>query len=330
MDINAIMADLAALTGGSELLPLILLAGTVFFAVVGIAQLFRPRDNVERRLSGDQGSRSAEEGSPESLRFSENNGIWAQLLKPLEKHVSSENEADKPRLRKRLLQAGYLDPNAVRTYYAARIALVVILPAVFLAVSPFVANDLGLNETLLIAGGLAALGLYLPYRVVQHRLESRQQAIQDAFPDSLDMMVVCVEAGLGMDSAFSRVGSQLAHAHPIMAQEFGMVALSLRAGKTREQSLRDFAERTGVADVVSFVTLLIQSEALGASIAQTLRVQADEMRDKRMMRAEERAHKLPVQMVVPLVTCILPAMLIAVLLPGLIGIIRNIMPALGN
>jgi tight adherence protein C len=328
MDFNAIIGDLIALFQGSELLPLILLAGTVFFAVVGIAQLFRPNDNVERRLSGDNSDSLGKPKDLESLRFGERSGIWAQLLKPLEKHISMEKEEEKPRLRKRLLQAGYLDPEVVRTYHAARIALAILLPGAFLMVAPVVGN-LTVNHLILYSGGLCALGLYLPYRVVQHRLEKRQQAIQDAFPDALDMMVVCVEAGLGVDSAFTRVGSQFAHAHPIMAQEFGMVALSLRAGKTREQALRDFAERTGVADVMSFVTLLIQSEALGASIAQTLRVQADEMRDKRMMRAEERAHKLPVQMVVPLVTCILPAMLIAVLLPGIIGIVRNILPALG-
>ena len=158
----------------------------------------------------------------------------------------------------------------------------------------------------------------------------RQLAVQEGFPDSLDMMVVCVEAGLGLDAAFNRVGTQMAPAYPILAQHFGMVSLELRAGKSREEALRGFSERIGLPEINSFVILMIQSDQLGTSIAQTLRVHSDEMRIKRMLRAEEKAHRLPVMLAIPLVVGILPCMMTVALLPSIIRVMRVLLPALGG
>ena len=142
------------------------------------------------------------------------------------------------------------------------------------------------------------------------------------------MLMVCVEAGLGIDSAFSRVGEQMTVAHPILAQHFGLVALELRAGKSREAAMRNMSERIGISEVTSFVILLVQSDELGTSVATTLRVHAEEMRIKRMLRAEEKAHMLPVKMSVILITCLLPAMFVVILAPACIRIVRTLIPIL--
>ena len=181
-----------------------------------------------------------------------------------------------------------------------------------------------------IATGLALtiIGLYLPSVWVTLRIRERRRSFQESFPDALDMLMVCVEAGLGLDSAFSRVGEQMAGSHPVLAQHFGLVSLELRAGKSREDAMRNMAGRIGAPEITSFVVLLIQSDELGTSIAGTLRVQAEEMRVKRMLRAEEKAHMLPVKMSVVLITCLLPAMFIVILSPAIIRIVRILFPIL--
>ena len=176
----------------------------------------------------------------------------------------------------------------------------------------------------------AFIGIFLPRIWVSHRIDQRKLQYTEAFPDALDMLVVCVEAGLGLDAAITRVGEKISRAHPLLAEQFAMVALELRAGKSRADALRNMAQRVDIDELNSFVTLLIQSDQLGTSVAQTLRVYAEEMRVKRMLKAEEMAHKLPVKLVVPLVTCVLPAMITVVLLPAMIRIIRDVLPNLGN
>ena len=233
-------------------------------------------------------------------------------------------------LRRRMMQAGYFDPNAPRLYFAMRLLLAVSLPILYLGVLPLLTTAFSVQRTVLTAVILGAVGLYAPTAWINYRIFDRQREVRDGFPDALDMLVVCVEAGLGFDAAFNRVGTQIQKAHPVLAQHFAMVSVELRAGKSREDALRNLSARVGISDVSSFVTLLIQSDALGTSIAATLRVHADEMRDKRMMRAEEKAHMLPVLLSIPLVTCILPAMIIVVLLPGIIGIVRQVLPALSG
>jgi tight adherence protein C len=232
-------------------------------------------------------------------------------------------------LRMRMLQAGFVGPNVVRNYFLIRTLLAIGVPIAFLFLLPMISVDMSVKKIMITTIGLGLAGLYLPGIWISSRVDKRQRALAEAFPDALDMMVVCVEAGLGLDAAFTRVGTQIAPAHPILATELGFVALELRAGKTREDALRNFAKRIGLREVSSFVTLLLQSDALGTSIGQTLRIHAEEMRAHRMLRAEEMAHKLPVKLTFPLVTCILPAMFAAVMLPGMITIIRIVMPALG-
>ena len=198
----------------------------------------------------------------------------------------------------------------------------------FLALAPLFSANIPVEKVLATGLALTIFGLYLPSVWVTQRIRDRRRAFQESFPDALDMLMVCVEAGLGLDSAFSRVGEQMAMAHPVLAQHFGLVSLELRAGKSREAAMRNMSARIGAPEVTSFVVLLIQSDELGTSIASTLRVQAEEMRLKRMLRAEERAHMLPVKMSVVLITCLLPAMFVVILSPAVIRIVRTLIPML--
>jgi tight adherence protein C len=176
----------------------------------------------------------------------------------------------------------------------------------------------------------AALGLYLPAVFISAKADRRQQALVNAFPDALDLMLVCVEAGLGLEAALGRVGMEMTTSHPLLAEQFGAVVLELRAGRSHEDALRRMADRAGADDIRAFATLLIQSTKLGSSIAQTLRIYSAEMREKRQLRAEEKAHRLPVLISIPLVACMLPAMIGVLMLPAAIRVVRTVMPALGG
>lgn len=310
----------------SSMLPLMLLFVAVFIGVLAVPRLVTSRSPVERRLAPTSQTAPVE-GSP-TLRSGENTSMWSQLLAGLEKRAIPTNEKERTTARVRLLQAGYGGANAVRNYYAIRLLLSVTLPVGFLLLAPVFTRNMPVEKVMVITVCLLVAGLYLPSAFVSNRARNRQRAVSESFPDALDMLMVCVEAGLGLDSAFTRVGAQMAAAHPVLAEEFGLVSLELRAGKSREAAMRNFAERIGTTEITSFVVLLIQSDQLGTSVAQTLRVQAEEMRIKRMLRAEEKAHMLPVKLSIPLVLCLLPSMIAVAVLPGIIRIIRDLLPAL--
>ncbi len=320
------------IAGDTTVLLLGLIFVTVVLAVLGIAALFN-RNPVQRRLIGGApkpGSNRRDKGDTPILRATQDREtVWDDIVKPLEKHFVDQKDGAQSSLRIRMMQAGFTGPNVVRNYFLIRTVLAIGLPIGFLFLAPVIGIALPVKKLMLLTVGLGLAGLYLPGIWVSSRVDKRQRAISEAFPDALDMMVVCVEAGLGLDAAFTRVGTQIAPAHPLLAAELGMVALELRAGKTRADALRNFSKRIALREVTSFVTLLLQSDALGTSVGQTLRIHAEEMRAHRMLRAEEMAHKLPVKLTIPLVSCILPAMFAAVLLPGMLRIVRVIMPNLG-
>jgi len=184
---------------------------------------------------------------------------------------------------------------------------------------------------LYVVGMVAALaGLYLPSLWVRARAARRQREIINGFPDALDLMLVCVEAGLGLEAAFSRVGMEMTRSHPLLAEQLGTVVLELRAGRSQEDALRRMADRAGADEIRAFATLLIQSHKLGSSVAQTLRTYASEMRERRRMRAEEKAHRLPVLLSIPLVTCMLPVMIGVLMLPAVIRTMRVVIPAMAR
>ena len=318
--------SLREMADDTESFPLVLLFFAVLLGVLAVPRMLGSRNPVQRRLIPSAQPRSSSE--PVSLRDSQSTSLWNQLLLGLEKRAVPAGDKQRTTVRTRLSQAGYMGVDAVRNYFVLRLLLAVALPLGFLALAPLFSASIPVENVLATGLLLTLIGLYLPSIWVTLRIHDRRLAFRESFPDALDMLMVCVEAGLGLDSAFSRVGEQMAMAHPVLAQHFGLVSLELRAGKSREAALRNMSERIGVPEITSFVVLLIQSDELGTSIAATLRVQAEEMRIKRMLRAEEKAHMLPVKMSVILITCLLPAMFVVILTPAIIRIMRELIPIL--
>lgn len=324
--------------GSEAAIALALLFAAVFLAVVAISSLIRFDDPVRRRLAGKAPRRpdKRDDGNALSLR---NDDVrprrpWSPTDPfnnlPFNNLLFDGHRRTGQGVRTRLAQAGIADPRTARTYILAQFVLGIGAPATNAFFASDVLAALAPWQVALFLFASALGGFIAPRFWLARRIKRRQRSIAESFPDALDMMVVCVEAGLGLDAALARVGRQISAAHPLLAAELDRMTLELRAGKGRGDALRNFAARIALPEVASFVTLLVQSEALGASIAQTLRVHADDMRANRLLRAEELAHKLPVKLTAPLVICILPAMLTAVLLPGMLTIARHVLPNLGQ
>lgn len=286
----------------------------------------RIRTRVElREIAGP----SIVQGSTATLH-ERNDGVWARLVASIERSGLSLDDSKTDLLRERLRAAGFEAPIAPRLYTLIRLALMVVLPSTFVVYTLMTGQELSFVRLYLVGSIMAAAGLFIPALIVRIRADRRQEAITNGFPDCLDLMLIAVEAGLGLESAIDRVAREMASSHPLVSRLLTRTTLRLRAGATREDALRAMADEAGVDEVRSFSTLLIQSDRLGTSIGSTLRVYASEMRERRRMRAEEKAHRLPVLISIPLVVCMLPSMIGVLMLPAVIRIIRDIFPTISG
>lgn len=303
-----------------------LVAASAYFIAAALAA----RQSLRSRLAGEASGYSGETVQAGSLRAEEAESAWLRLVNAIEKRGLSLVDTKDQAVRQRLIAAGYTATYAPRVYTLLRLMLVVLLPLFALGYFWLIGASPGLFTLYLILMISALAGLYLPNIFIRARAARRQREIVNGFPDALDLMLVCVEAGLGLDATFARVGMEMTQSHPRLAEQLGAVVLELRAGRSHEDALRRMADRSGADDIRAFATLLIQSTKLGSSIAQTLRIYAAEMREKRRMRAEEKAHRLPVLLSIPLVACMLPVMIGVLMLPAAIRVIRQVVPALGG
>jgi tight adherence protein C len=228
---------------------------------------------------------------------------------------------DTTAVRRFMVQAGYSDPSAVSVYWASRVALALGLPSAGLVILPL----LGAGSTQVLLGlvWLGTIGWIGPTFFVRGRLKARQKELQLALPDMLDMLVVCVEAGLGLNQALVRVSDEIDHVSTVMSEQLAMVNLEMRAGTPRDEALKNFAERTGLVDIRSLVSMLVQTDRFGTSVADALRVHSETMRTKRRQRAEEAAAKTTIKLVFPLVLFVFPAMFVVVLGPSALAIFRT-------
>jgi tight adherence protein C len=241
----------------------------------------------------------------------------APLLEPSDKEELSAT-------RRELRAAGYRDPSAVRFLNLARAGLgigLLSLGLMFLFVLP---EEPRLVPALTISGAMGLTGYALPFYWVRRRIAARRQELQNAFPDAMDMMLVCIEGGHSLDQAIARVATEISVTGSPLAEELETVTNEFRAGKDRAQVLRDFADRCAVGDVSSFVTVLIQSMAFGTSISQALRIYAAEMRDKRLMRAEEKANVLPTKLTLGTMAFTVPPLILILAGPSFIQIVRSL------
>ena len=288
-----------------------LATGTLAFAVmIGV----RAREAVRRRAVRVGLSESA--GGRRSLRYS---GLKAaqKLVDYTTKHYSSADSTDVKMLRRRLTEAGIYDPHGPAYFFLARVTL-----AVGLAVGAFFGVPLvGFGGKasfwlFVMCGGV--LGYLMPGLYLDRRVKHRRQEHQSGFPDFMDLLVVCADAGLSMEAALDRVGRELGDSYPSLSANIHMANLEIRAGRTMTEALEHLGDRLGLEEARSFATLIQQSDELGSSIGDALRVYSDDMRHKRLSRAEEKAYSLPARLSVPMMVCIFPVLFIVILCPVIV------------
>ena len=238
-----------------------------------------------------------------------------KVLNPLSAYVLPKEEWEKSRTQRKLVNAGYRSSQALTIFYASRVLLLLALPLLVIVVSRWVPD--WSNQQILIFAALAgAVGLFAPSLVLDKLVAKRQRALRVGFPDALDLLVVCVESGLGLAQAIQRVARELEVSHAELAEELSLVSVETRAGVERADALRNFAERTGLEDIRGLVALLVQTMRFGTSVADALRVYSEEFRDKRMQAAEELAAKVGTKMIFPLVFCEFPAFFLVAVGPA--------------
>jgi tight adherence protein C len=282
---------------------------------------------VRRRLA-DQSAPQARAAAAGSLI--KKAGVKNPFLEWVRSTSSLKDPKDNTKLRRDLFMAGFEGPAAPVIYFVVRISMAIGLPIAFLLAQALLPKPMTGLPLIFGALGLCGLSLVLPRAFVDNRANGRREKLEHEFPDALDLLVVCVEAGLGLEAAFVRVGQEINESHPRMAEAFDRVSQELRAGRSRIDALRSMSDRVDVDAVKSFVALLIQTDALGTSIGQTLRTYSNETRANRFLKAEEKAMRIPVLMTMPLVACILPVIIVALLLPPIIDVIRTLAPALAG
>jgi tight adherence protein C len=256
-----------------------------------------------------------------SLSFVENSPLTEmaeRVAEPLNR-ISPISAVDAEKLQKKLLQAGYRSPDAATAFRAIQIVLTLAAPT--LAVTLCFILDQPLSNFLIWAVIGAAFGFYLPRYILIKKTTRRQQRITWGLADAMDLMVVAVEAGLGLNAAINRVGEELKNIHPDLHEELELVNLEIRVGQSREEALRNLAERTGVDDIRSFVALLIQADRFGSSIGKAVRVFAESLRTKRRQRAEQTAQKAALKLVFPLTIFLFPVIVLVILGAALLNLI---------
>ncbi len=297
---------------------LALSAGLLFVAVFlsGYA-LLMTRPNLDERIRGSRPVRSRRADFLKFLRSSE------KILKPLGEMIPRSPE-EMSRQERRLMQAGIRRRDAPYLLYGVKIVFAIVLFIVLTMVSQVRSNPILLITMPLLFGAL------IPDMVLSRMIQNRKDSLQRSLPDALDLAVVSVEAGLGLDQSLVKIGQELRAVYPALSEELNLYSLEVNAGKKRTDALRNLGLRTEVDDIKSFVTVLIQTDRFGTSIAQSLRVFADTMRTKRRQRAEEHAAQMNIKMIPPLVFFVFPAIFVVVLGPAIIAIVRYLMPGLAG
>jgi len=285
----------------------------VSLLVAGAAMAFAPRTSavVEQRLI------EIASGTIAANRPSYRDALVGRLKRLGE--MAPKSAAEMSKLQRKLLAAGYRRHEAIWIFFGLRIG-------VAFAFFTITTMPLFFRPNLAASLGAAGLGFLLPNMVLGRTAKKRQHRIRLALPDALDLLVVSVEAGLGLDQAIQRVGEELNFAHPDLSEELRLINLELRAGSARSAALHNLAHRTGVDDVSSLVAMLVQTDKFGTSVAQSLRVHSETLRTKRRQRAEEAAAKTGVKMVFPLVFCIFPAIWVVTIGPAAIKFVKVLFP----
>jgi tight adherence protein C len=288
------------------------------FTLVGINFWARPKAAIER-VTG-----AAMQATPMTAHPSL---AWHDLVKKLGTLLPASPK-DTSVIQRRLVRAGFRSAGAVKMFYGAKVTLGLLLPLLTLGLILGPVTDS--NQRFMAVAAALAVGFLGPNQYLRRQVKRRQKQIRRALPNALDLMVVCVESGLGLDQAVLQVAKELQFAHPEISEEFSLMNLELKAGKLRAEALRNLAGRTGVDELKKLVGVLIQADRFGTSIAQSLRGHSEYMRVQTRQQAEEKAAKLGVKLVFPIFFCILPSLFVVTVGPVLVRITRDLIPMMVN
>jgi tight adherence protein C len=294
-----------------------LAAGTIFIFVLGLSYVFLgATDPIRRRI----GMTAADDSEDESAgkRFL----VTIQtLMGPVSHWATPQSEIERSRTTQRLTYAGFRSPSALQSYYGIRVMLAIALPVLVLFTMQWF-PEVASSEIMFGALVATAVGFLGPSMVLDRLVQRRIKKLRDGFPDALDLLVVCVESGLGLSAAIQRVSDEIGVSHEELGMELALVNAEIRAGIDRARALRNLADRTGLDDVRGLVSLLIQTMRFGTSVADTLRVYSEEFRDRRMQKAEEEAAKISTKLIFPLVFCLFPSFFTVAIGPAVIRLIN--------
>jgi tight adherence protein C len=314
---------------GSFELPLAAVTGMVCVMALigGVRSLFGGKDEIAERLERvrrDGGWQNVAQNVPRpEVGASAATRLLAGVLRPLARLVRPSKTDELSRLVLMLIRAGYRGGSALEIFLGLKMLLAPLLTVVFLQVNAHLVRPLRFPLDVAVAVWICAVTFFAPNLWLRRKIGQRQLDIERALPDAMDLLVTCVEAGLGLDAAIGRVSDEIALVAPILAEELNQTSMEVQAGITRAESFRRLAERTGVEDLRSLSAVLIQSDVFGTSIARALRVHSEGMRTKRMQRAEERGAMVSVKMTIPLVLCILPSLIAVVMGPAVVILMES-------
>ena len=300
----------------------LLVAVAVTGVVLLVAQLVPAEPDLLRRLQTLPGSEGR--AAVNRRRRQDRSERLQQLLSGLGSRIQGKPTATSSSAERLLVGAGYVGPAALPVYYGVKLAATIGIGALFFVFSPAIARALDLPRSLIMVIGIwgAVLGWVAPTFIVAAKANRRKKEVLRALPDALDLLVVCVEAGLGLNQALQRVSEEIAIISPVLGEQMGLVNLEIRAGTPRDDALRNLANRTDLDDLRSLTAVLIQTERFGTSVAQALRIHAETLRTKRRQRVEEASAKTAIKMLFPLVFCIFPALFLVILGPGVLQALK--------
>jgi tight adherence protein C len=254
----------------------------------------------------------------------------ASVIQPLAKLSLPAEGWEGSAIRIAFINAGWRQPSAPTIFFGIKTLLALSFPLITLALSGEGLRGSGVSRILFVLVSASALGYYLPNLVLRYKIADRQREIFESFPDALDLLIICVESGLGLDQAIAKVATEIDIKSKVLAQELQLVLMELRSGFSRETALRHLALRTGLEEIDLLVAMMIQADRFGTSMGDSLRVHADNLRTKRRQRAEEAAAKIAVKLLMPLIFMIFPTLMLVLVGPAMIQIYRVLLPSLGS
>lgn len=303
MEVITTVSNWVSNPSNQYLMFLLMVGGTIGVFAMGLSILFVNASNpIKKRIGVELDGHFEEDASEPGRRLVDVH----TLIGPVAHWLIPSSDIERSGTMRRLVHAGYRAPNTLETYYLIKALLTISLPAIAVFVTRFFPEMSG-NMIVLTAGIAAMVGMIGPGYVLDKLVSRRMKALRDGFPDALDLLVVCVESGLGLAAAIERVGREIGVSHSELGTELALVNAEMRAGVDRSKALRNLADRTGLEDIRGLVSMLIQAMRFGTSIADTLRIYSEEFRDRRMQKAEEIAATIGTRLIFPLVFCLFPS-----------------------